>query len=152
MMQQKKTPLPYTGRQCLSFFLWSSVIAGLLLAHLPACTGPVWEIRYQKAVAEIAPSMEQNCVATAHYRVCGDADSIPIDALGTFMEQAATSYDRVLGRGTTASLDPAVVWLYTDPRRYRQVAAGLGFHRSIPAFFSPVTPAAIHVRWDGSDE
>lgn len=122
-----------------------------LLAGLMGCAGPAWEKRYRTAVAEIAPIMGQNALSTPRYRICSDSPNNRAAAIGAFMEQAVSAYDRLLRLNPSAPAEPSILWLYTDRGRYRQVAASMGFHPTIPAFFSPVAPAAIHVRWDPSD-
>jgi|GEM_PF-1945542 len=129
------------------------ILSFALLAGLLACAGPAWEHRYQAAVARVSPDMTRHCISTPRYRVCSDAEGVVPSDVADFMEQAGTAFERVLGLPppslAQASSD---IWLYTDRGRYRQVAAGLGFHSSIPAFFSPITPAAIHASWEQTEE
>ena len=135
-------------------FFKSTAGAGLiLLSALLACAGPAWENRYRAAVARVTPAMTRHCISTPRYRVCSDGENVVLSDVAAFMEQAGTAFERVLCLPPPSlGQAPSNVWLYTDRGRFRKVAAGLEFHASIPGFFSPVTPSAIHVRWDKTEE
>ncbi|ABW68263.1 DUF1570 domain-containing protein [Desulfosudis oleivorans] len=129
------------------------ILLSVLMAGLAACAGPVWENRYRAAVARVTPAMTRHCISTPRYRVCSDGESVPLSDVAAFMEQAGTAFERVLGLDPPLQgEDPSAVWLYTDRDRYRKVASGLAFHSSIPGFFSPVVPSAVHVRWEKTEE
>ncbi len=114
------------------------------LFGLVSCASPQWDERYQTALAGIAPEMQRYSVETDRYRVYSDTDPGRIALVAEVIEQAADAYDELLGIDPDQSKQSSV-YLHGERRHYNRIVESLGFSPSIRAFYSPISPSAIHL-------
>lgn len=116
-----------------------------------SCASPRWDERYRTVLAGITPEMQRFSVETNRYRVYSDTEAGRIALIAAVIEEAAHTCDELLGIDPDQSKQ-STIYLHGERRHYNRIVASLGFPPSIRAFYSPVSPSAVHLLSAGMPE